>query len=192
MGLDSVELIVSFENHFDIAIPDGEAENIVTVQDAAHCIAQHLKVTSTDENLKQDLFEKLKRTLMQLQLCDAHFNYKEAIFARLNPNDLVAWQAIEKVFNGNLQKPIREKKGGWADAFSFVFYKPNYHWLTITVEQFILANCALNYAHFIQKEKIKSYYEILAIVIGLTSDKCGLDVYEVRPNLSFVMDMGID
>ena len=33
-SLDTVELIMEFEREFDIAIPDEEAENIQTVQDA--------------------------------------------------------------------------------------------------------------------------------------------------------------
>ncbi len=33
MGLDSVELLVTFEEYFGIGIPDAEAETIFTVQD---------------------------------------------------------------------------------------------------------------------------------------------------------------
>ena len=40
-SLDLVELIMSFEDKFDIEISDEEAENIVTVQDALDYIDAH-------------------------------------------------------------------------------------------------------------------------------------------------------
>ncbi|MBT1688682.1 acyl carrier protein [Dawidia soli] len=43
MGLDSVELVIRVEKYFDIAIPDKEAAEIVTVQDFADCV--YTKVT---------------------------------------------------------------------------------------------------------------------------------------------------
>ncbi|MET3878712.1 phosphopantetheine-binding protein [Chitinophaga sp. OAE865] len=45
MGLDSVELLVTFEKHFGIGIPDAEAETIFTVQDMTDVIAKHLAIT---------------------------------------------------------------------------------------------------------------------------------------------------
>lgn len=43
MGLDSVELVIRAEKYFDIAIPDQEAAEIVTVQDFVDCV--YTKVT---------------------------------------------------------------------------------------------------------------------------------------------------
>jgi acyl carrier protein len=40
-SLDTVELVMAFEEEFDIEIPDEEAEKIVTVQDAIKYIKQH-------------------------------------------------------------------------------------------------------------------------------------------------------
>ncbi len=40
-SLDTVELVMAFEEEFDIEIPDEEAEKIVTVQDAINYIKQH-------------------------------------------------------------------------------------------------------------------------------------------------------
>ncbi len=41
-SLDIVELIMAFEEEFDIEIPDEEAENIATVQDAVDYIEEHI------------------------------------------------------------------------------------------------------------------------------------------------------
>ncbi len=43
-SLDRVELIMAFEEAFDIEIPDEEAEKIKTVQDAVDYIEKHSKV----------------------------------------------------------------------------------------------------------------------------------------------------
>ncbi|SHH72945.1 acyl carrier protein [Chryseolinea serpens] len=38
MSLDTVELIINMEKHFNIAIPDQEAGQIYTVQDIVNCV----------------------------------------------------------------------------------------------------------------------------------------------------------
>ncbi|MFQ5893144.1 MAG: acyl carrier protein [Nitrospinota bacterium] len=40
-SLDTVELIMAFEEEFDIEIPDEEAEKIITVQDAIEYVKRH-------------------------------------------------------------------------------------------------------------------------------------------------------
>ena len=42
-SLDQVELVMAFEEEFDIEIPDGDAEKIVTVQDAIAYIQKNAK-----------------------------------------------------------------------------------------------------------------------------------------------------
>ncbi len=42
-SLDTVELIMEFENEFGISIPDDQAEKIGTVQDAVAYIEEHAK-----------------------------------------------------------------------------------------------------------------------------------------------------
>ena len=42
-SLDTVELVMAFEEAFDIEIPDEDAEKIRTVQDAVTYIDQHAK-----------------------------------------------------------------------------------------------------------------------------------------------------
>ncbi len=41
-SLDVVELVMAFEEEFDIEIPDEDAENITTVQDAVDYIEENL------------------------------------------------------------------------------------------------------------------------------------------------------
>lgn len=43
MGLDTVELIVSIEDHFEIRIPDPVAEKLNAVQDIVDCVYAMIK-----------------------------------------------------------------------------------------------------------------------------------------------------
>ncbi|MCE2996327.1 MAG: phosphopantetheine-binding protein [Cyclobacteriaceae bacterium] len=43
MSLDTVELIVSIEDHFEIRIPDPVAEKLNTVQDIVDCVYTMIK-----------------------------------------------------------------------------------------------------------------------------------------------------
>lgn len=42
-SLDTVELVMEFEDEFDLNIPDEDAEKIQTVGDAIHYIKEHVK-----------------------------------------------------------------------------------------------------------------------------------------------------
>jgi len=42
-SLDTVELVMALEEEFDIEIPDGDAEKIVTVIDATNYIDKHVQ-----------------------------------------------------------------------------------------------------------------------------------------------------
>ena len=42
-SLDTVELVMAFEEAFDVEIPDEEAEKIRTVQDAVSYVEEHAK-----------------------------------------------------------------------------------------------------------------------------------------------------
>ena len=44
-SLDTVELVMALEEHFDLEIPDEAAEKIRTVQDAVDYIEKHSKVS---------------------------------------------------------------------------------------------------------------------------------------------------
>jgi acyl carrier protein len=46
-SLDTVELIMEFENEFGVNIPDEEAENIQTVGEAIKYVQEHLKADSS-------------------------------------------------------------------------------------------------------------------------------------------------
>lgn len=74
MGLDSVALIVEYEDFFGIKIPDAECAGIVTVNDAVVCIERHVKNTikavSICESVKADFIYATEKA-------DATLDFKE-------------------------------------------------------------------------------------------------------------------
>ena len=43
-ALDSIELVMSLEEKFNIQIPDREVDNIITVQDAIDCVTNSIQL----------------------------------------------------------------------------------------------------------------------------------------------------
>ncbi len=58
MGLDTVELIMTVEDLFEIQIPDNHAENIATVQQLADYVFEKIKTKPTYENMPKKEFEE--------------------------------------------------------------------------------------------------------------------------------------
>ncbi|MCY4513318.1 MAG: acyl carrier protein [Bdellovibrionales bacterium] len=54
-SLDIVELVMNLEDHFNMQIPDEDAEKLVTVKDVIKYISSHTKSTKeTDTSAKDD------------------------------------------------------------------------------------------------------------------------------------------
>lgn len=60
------------------------------------------------------------------------------------------------------------------------------------IDQFKTVQCAANYQTLIDKNNIKSKYEVYVIIMGITAAKTGVDYYEITPDKSFTSDFGID
>lgn len=180
MGLDSVELLVTFEKYFGIGIPDAEAETIFTVQDMTDVIARHLDMTDNSEDLKNHIFQNIKNSA----LVNPGIALTDNISAYISPQDHQTWAALEHHLQ--LQIPRPNTKTG-------IFAPPrDYEWNTITVHQFVNVICAHNYGTLTSAANIKSKYEIYIIVMGITADKTGVDYYDILPGKSFTGDFGID
>lgn len=67
MGLDSVELVMAFEEEFDIEFPDAEAERIVTVGDAHYGILRKLykRVEDPDTIDTDDVWERVQGLIQE-------------------------------------------------------------------------------------------------------------------------------
>lgn len=59
MGLDTVELVLAFEEEFGIEIPDEDAQNLITVRDVVMFVKKRLKITPPEECFTQKVFYML-------------------------------------------------------------------------------------------------------------------------------------
>lgn len=57
-SLDFVELVVEIEKDFDVSIPDGQAENIRTVQDCYKVLSEVLTIKN-NKNERKNSFRKI-------------------------------------------------------------------------------------------------------------------------------------
>ena len=60
MGLDTVELVMEFEEEFAIVIPNAAAERIVTLRDAVDFIAAELARAGREAD-RDDIFSRVRR-----------------------------------------------------------------------------------------------------------------------------------
>lgn len=180
MGLDSVELLVTFEKYFGIAIPDAEAGTIFTVQDMTDVIAKHLDITDNSADLKNHIFQNIKNSA----LVNPGIQLTDNISAYISPQDHQTWSALEHHLQLEIPRP--NMKTG-------IFTPPrDYEWATITADQFTSVICAHNFRTLTNTANIKSKYEIYIIVTGITADNLGIDYYDIAPGKSFTGDFGID
>lgn len=59
MGLDAVELVMAFEEAFDLSIPDKDAENLITVGDVQSYIFRQTRGRA-DPPSEDEILDKLK------------------------------------------------------------------------------------------------------------------------------------
>ncbi len=192
MGLDSVELLMGFENYFGIQIPDLEAEKIITVQDMVDSVANHLKITSTDSSLKTNLLAKINNSLENIGLITTPLSNANSIFQILLPYHDDTWKKLSDQLGLKLPKPELEPKIFGSKFLHLITGGPRYNWQNITTEQFIQAICAENYEKLINPNEIKNTFEILLVIAAITVEKTGIDPYEVEPGKTFTRDFGID
>jgi len=187
MGLDSVELLVSFEEYFSIEIPNLEAERINTVKNMVDSVAAHKGIVEESHKLKMDI-EILFRQFLNLSETDAIFNL-------YHPSDESFWTDLEKKTDLRIPLPTWKHDAtntGISRIFHWMKWKPDYDWKEINFDRFCEVSCFANYEKLIEPILIKSKYEIYVAIAGITAEKTGVDFYEIFPQKTFVSDFGID
>lgn len=187
MGLDSIELLVSFEEYFSIEIPNLEAEKISTVQNMVDSVAAHKAIVEESQELKKSV-EAIFRQNLNLSENDTLFNL-------YHPSDKNFWTDLEKKTDLKISLPDWKHDAtntGISRIFMWMKWKPDYDWKEINFNRFCEVVCFNNYEKLIKPNLIKSKYEIYVAIAGITVEKTGVDCYEIFPQKAFVSDFGID
>jgi acyl carrier protein len=69
MGLDTVELLMSFEEEFDIQISDTTAEQVVSVRDVVEFVAAEYERLGRPVD-RQDIFERVRKRTVDVSNVD--------------------------------------------------------------------------------------------------------------------------
>ena len=189
MGLDSVELIMDWEEFFEIEIPDIVAEKIETVHDAVEYISNHVNYHDRGINIKAQCFEKLTAIVLKLNLINRNLEMDDLIIDIIPPTNSTAWIEIAEQMKCSELSPFGTNK---FEDFVIKILPVEASFQNSTVDRFTDLICAINFNEILEKGKIQDEYEVLIGVIGMTIDKIGINPYDVLLSSSFVNDLRID
>jgi len=195
MGLDSIELLMEIENYFGIRIPDTEAEKLYTIQTMVDSVAAHLDIKDESMKLRDQIFQKLVLSIQELGWTTQSIQLSDLVSSYIPQESKDVWKSLKKSLNLSVPEFELMRKGSnkISDKLKkLINWTPSYEWEYITFEQFVAAICANNYNELLEKNNIKTKYEIFIAVVGITVDKIGVDYYEVAPDKSFTTDLGVD
>ncbi len=176
MGLDTVELIMEFENHFNIRFKDEDIQQISRVEEISNLICQMIDITSENKEEFNSLY-----TLFQdyfgnhIQLVDKISNY-------LQINN---YQDLSNFLNLKIKN--------YSNILKYIFL--DYHfikWEELTVEEFINAILITNCKHLFDNNSPKTQYQVYLIVGSIILDRIGCPVYDIQPYASITRNLRID
>lgn len=192
MGLDSVELLVSFENYFGITIPDQEAEKISRVSDMRDSVCRHLGITSSHTSLRDDVFAILRKALIEagINVSNIHLtDYLKGVFNY----DPEIWEQLERETGLRIPPFPTPREDTFIDRLiSRMAWKPKVDYDALTFSDFCDVICAANYQKLLNTRTLSSSYDVYIALMAITEDKIGVDFYEIKPDKRFTDDFGVD
>lgn len=193
MGLDSVELLEAFERYFNLPVPDRVAEQLARVGEVAEYFAQQLGC-----NLSPARTEVHTLLLSQVTQClsDENKDLSGATVLRtLWHIPRAARHQLQACLQLNVPELSESVVGQllkwWQQLVpsNTVPARPP-DWAACTINDLVDWLLAENYRRLLVAPA--SLYEVQRVVIGITADKCGINVSEIQLSDSFTMDLGID
>ncbi|MBW1617929.1 MULTISPECIES: hypothetical protein [Empedobacter] len=176
MGLDTVELIMEFENHFNIRFKDEDIQQISRVEEISNLICQMIDITSENKEEFNSLYALFQDYFgNHIQLADKISNY-------LQINN---FQDLSNFLNLKIKN--------YSNILKYIFL--DYHfikWEELTVEEFINAILITNCKHLFDNNTPKTQYQVYLIVGSIILDRIGCPVYDIQPYASITRNLRID
>lgn len=198
MGLDSVALVVDVEKHFDISIPNKEAERIYTVQDFADCVFNKVTVNPSQKCKSQILFYRFRTHFIDKLKSERNSFVPETKLKSLVPLNKLekTWSDIEKEFNLRLPTlstidfyPTKEKEN---KIFGLKFWTRKTAVTEGTIGDLVNWTLSLNHERLMNTKNLCGIADIERIVIGIISESVGIPVDEIKLGHSITDDLGVD
>jgi acyl carrier protein len=196
MGLDSVDLIITFEQKFKIEIPDQAAEGIGTIGQMATWLYQHLPLHPPERDLEGEILARLDQAFSQLGLPPVR-DPTARLVDLLPPEGITTtWQALPTALGLALPTlndiDLKKSPQIWLRRLGLPPWRPKRGVLASTVAELAQHICVLNYHQLIDFDRFSSQYEIMVAVMGITHELCGVEPSEMHRDSSFTNDLGID
>ncbi|WP_313252487.1 hypothetical protein [Empedobacter sp.] len=176
MGLDTVELIMEFENHFNIRFKDEDIQKVSRVGEVSNLICQMIDTTSENKEEFNSLYISFQNYFgKDILLTDKISNY-------LQVNN---YQDLSNFLNLKIKN--------YSNILKYIFL--DYHfikWENLTIEEFINAILITNCKHLFDNNLPKNRYQVYLIVGSIILDRIGCPVYDIQPYASITKDLRID
>lgn len=192
MGLDTVELAMSFERYFGLEIPDAVSEQLYTVGDVANWFSQQLGLAGQHQSA-------VRAKVAEQLLSELPPSATEAMPLR----QLLPGAPALKLYRYALRHryelmlpPLASLPAApavpslWERLTGRRLPKTPY-WHTQTLAELIDWAVATNYEKLLVPP-LASQYEVAQAIIGITSYYSGTPVEEIRLQSSFTNDLGLD
>jgi acyl carrier protein len=184
MGLDSVELVIAFEEEFGLTIPDEIAEKMITVGDVYTYLKDRLRTAPEGYCITQRVFYKVRKALIN--------NYRiqrKAILLDTKLGDLVPPEELRESWDyfgmmvGLKLPPFDRIESIW-------FSKRLVSADTFTVQD-LVAEFVRENANELAKEK-DSDENIWQRLVDVIVRQLNVSREEIAPGVSFTRDLGVD
>ena len=185
MGLDSVELLMTFEKKFKLDIPDAVAEEIATVGDMTEWLFSMIQLNKPNKYIQEKILDSIKEALAKSNLVELiEFSTKlNNIFPFDNRKE--TWNLFEQNLSITLPKLSKKELISNNKSTKPSFFDSDINRLTECIG-------ALNYNKLVDFDNITSKFEVMLAVMGITLELSGVDVTEIYYDSRFVYDLGID
>lgn len=176
MGLDTVELIMQFENHFNINFKDEEIQKVSRVGEISNLICQMIGATSENKDEIDSLYTLFQNYFgNEILLNDKIYNYLQVN----NYKDLSDF--------------IHLKIENYSNILKYLLLDPHFiKWKDLTVEEFINGILITNCKHLFDNNSPKSRYQVYLIVGNIILDRIGCPVYDIQHYASITKDLRTD
>ena len=197
MGMDSVELLMAFERHFQCEVPTAVAETLYTVSDVATWFSQQLGVAGRQSAVRLAVEEQLRAVLATVNSRSA--SYSETTVLREIFSDQQQLENCRQQLLSRYQlrlprlAPVPDTPAVpslWEKIWGRPLWSPP-NWPTQTLAELTDWVVAPNYERLLSLP-LASQYEVEQAIIGITSNLSGVEVEEVQLRSNFVNDLGID
>lgn len=198
MSLDTVELVISIEERFDISIPDGEAAQLHTIQEIADCVHSKIAMNPTAKCKSQLLFYLLRRYFQdQFGIDRDSFMPQRIIRDLLANHDLKsAWRSIQRDLQLELPRLVaRDLDPSIPAQAKILGFKAYWRPKPVTdgsVAELVNWILSMNHKKLVDVKDLLSKKDVESIIMGIVSERSGIDVNELKLTHSITDDLGMD